>query len=402
MTSPESKRWLFGCLIPGGAVITAGSIMGALAFGRMFEGCELDLGPSEPRTLAGVDARSGNQEWSRRFRGPGLVQVGGATDELVVFRDPHFSVRVINLADGTDVWTAEPEGGAASIPVLHDGAVIVIGCDQALYAYDVTTGTQRWRTEAAVAGEDIWETSGLGYRSLGLGVVASNGVIVTAGVGDPVIRAFDIASGAALWQAPLFGGVRDAPVVSGEHVLVTDETATTYAFDLATGAVAWGRPDERAQDYLTTELVPAGEVVGIPDIDPQGGSTETIFVDATTGAEQWRTTAPNFGPFGHGVFAYDQASRVLYESPGVLNENGTIARDASTGTTLRTITNAEAEAILVAGGSVVIEEDEVQAFDGSTGEPLWSAYEGWDEARPSAYADGLVVVTLGEELDTEG
>ncbi|MCC6235050.1 MAG: PQQ-binding-like beta-propeller repeat protein [Verrucomicrobiales bacterium] len=125
--------------------------------------------------------------------------------------------------DGRLVWSkkfdlSENGYGHASSLVVHDGTLLVqLDRGQAedgkseLLALNAREGTMRWRAARPVGGS--WATPLVVARADGVQVILS---------GDPLLAAYDLATGKERWRAAVLGGeLAPSPVLAGDLVIAT-------------------------------------------------------------------------------------------------------------------------------------------------------------------------------------
>ncbi len=179
----------------------------------------------------------------------GVVYVGGTS-----------RTAAINLADGTIVWerslaTSDFLATVYSAPAVADD-VVALGLFSGLYVLDRTTGLTLW-SRAALNREH--------HRSPAI----ADGVLYAAGdnFGTQRLRAFDLATGAELWAAPVsVGNANSAPAVAGGRCVLGSSHGAIRAFDAATGALVWsqavGAPLATSHPYAhDTACVSASPVI---------------------------------------------------------------------------------------------------------------------------------------------
>jgi outer membrane protein assembly factor BamB len=294
-----------------------------------------------PDALYGVDLSSGEQRWSEPRDGPpappAIATDGDRT--LVLFtdgRDAESAVlRAIDLQTQEDAWDAPATLGAVSrTGVTVDGELAFLADgDGTVYAVDVATGTESWTAELAgepkgplpVAGGKVFavpldpdfsalaasvvaleESSGdvawtyeiqppSSFASLpavgqGWVVVVSPSSIPNAGE----LRALSTGDGSVAWSSRLSGYVSpwSAPAIASDAVYAVDFLGGgLHSFDPAAASQIWQfQFNERV--LRSSPVALAGHVlVGLSD-----GSLGAV--DRTTGRLVWRSS-PQLGLIGH-------------------------------------------------------------------------------------------------------
>ena len=162
-------------------------------------------------------------------------------------------------------WSV-PFDGSRSRPVVHDGVMYVGSFDGAVYAFDVTTGQQKWRYqtgEGLTSGPEITivdsnrpedqlaaalnavEKKQPGKREVHATPVISGGVVYIGSM-DHCFYALDATSGQVKWRTELGHPVSGKPVVS-DHALVVrglgvgwgHTPIVLFALDSRDGRVKW-------------------------------------------------------------------------------------------------------------------------------------------------------------------
>ena len=291
-----------------------------------------------PEALYGVDLASGEQRWSVSRDGPpappAIATDGDRT--LVLFTDGRdaesATLRAIDLATQKDAWDASVTLGAVSrTGVSVDGALAFVGDgDGTVYAVDVATGTEAWTAE--LAGESkgplaiadgkvfavpldqdfsalaatvvaLEETSGdtawtydiepaFAYSSLpavGQGWV----VVVSPSPTGGVVRALATEDGSLVWSTRLSAPASPwaAPAVIDDAVYATDVSGGLHAFDGTAADQEWQFQFNERVLRSSPVVLPGHVLVGLAD-----GSLGAV--DRTSGRLVWRTPS-KVGQIGH-------------------------------------------------------------------------------------------------------
>jgi outer membrane protein assembly factor BamB len=271
-------------------------------------------------------------------------------------------------------------------PVVADGTVFGPSRTTLQFvAADLATGAVRWTTPPATEPALRYTTDG----------TVGNG-LVYAGTMTGFLHAFDAATGAERWVFRIDGNqLFNAPVLVGDTLYAKGDAqgdnTLVYAFNAATGAVRWTREltgyTQATLAYDSGRLYVAG-----------GNSGLLTGIDATTGAVLWSVPAsqPQLTPVAAGGRVY-------------LAANGLVAYDGATGQRLWTrpgsfVFPAVLDGILY---SVELSSPPVlRAIDPATGADRWTfAAQPGGPALNSplftavpAVANGVVYVNLGRVL----
>lgn len=118
--------------------------------------------------------------------------------------------------------------GAA--PVVSGGKVFTMDADANIRAWDAASGGALWAFRLAGKEDE---------RSVfGGGVSAQDGkVYATNGLGE--VAAFDAATGAVVWRVKPGGPLRGAPSIGYGNIYVISQDNQIYALDAATGKLGW-------------------------------------------------------------------------------------------------------------------------------------------------------------------
>jgi outer membrane protein assembly factor BamB len=351
-----------------------------LDFGVDVEG----LSPPSAEWVSGIDVATGEPRWAREF-GAGTEPVGIGADVLVLRRAQ--SLVAVDVASGEPRWQRDL-GPSVQVVALTDSAV-VFADGASLVAIDPSTGAERWRAERAP------------LHVASIAVAGDVAVVVMSG-GE--IHAVDTASGALRWSTTveLDSTGTWSGTVLGDIVVVQDGT-TAVALEASSGAVrwVWAPPAEHvdAYDPLRGYLDPpisAGPVVGLQILDPPTGgapTTSTVFVDAITGQERWRTASGALSSF-----SFDSG----LAAGGMLFENGEggrlLARDPLTGAVRLEIEMMSGRMLAVGAEVFVADDNLIVAVESSTGAPRWTRDVGEDRDGTPLGVVGGVVVVAGDQV----
>jgi hypothetical protein len=190
-----------------------------------------------------------------------------------------------------DVLANPPPDGAGFV---DDGTTIVVPGTRNLVAFDAVTGAQLWTSPLAISSI---------VRPVADRVV--NGLVLAA-TEPRLLTALDVRTGRTVWQTSIdatdCSGL-GAPRVTDSLVFVTIAepcrqsivAARLAAFDVRSGAAVWERTLDGARGNAISapplaadDIVVVGAMVG--DVEQRAGRTDSYFAfDAATGVSRWKT-----------------------------------------------------------------------------------------------------------------
>ena len=265
--------------------------------------------------LYAVDALSGQLKWS--FNGGGLQMDGPICyqGKVYVTVSGGGPVYCLNAETGAVIWSYPPASSGYGTPCVFNGTVYVgysssVGWDCGVHAINANTGTLIWsklvastfysaiHTPTVVAGyvvvtefvtglhvlnaatgNLVW-TTGLGINSAN--PLVKNGIIYIGGE-FTFLRAYDLVTGAVVWQNnSFFGNVSGCPVMANDMIYVGTGNKM-YAVNKTTGAIVWSQSPLSSGTYFSSVSV------SLPDNALYAGSDDgrLYCLDLTTGAIKW-------------------------------------------------------------------------------------------------------------------
>lgn len=145
-----------------------------------------------------------------------------------------------HVALGTSLgraWAADIGEGSsararlAAAPVVAAGKVFTIDTRATVRAFDVQTGAQVWQTQISGEGGNEGALFGGGVSFDDGRIYATNGLGYAA--------ALDAATGAQIWKVRPGGPLRGAPTIANSNVYVVAQDNQLYALDPADGSIRW-------------------------------------------------------------------------------------------------------------------------------------------------------------------
>jgi outer membrane protein assembly factor BamB len=194
---------------------------------------------------------------------PSPTSAGGAMDaERIYVPLQTDELTALDRSTGGILWVRAI--GSAWPPVVHEGALYVVGSDE-LHGLDAATGETVWRVplERALAAPLVYDTGWL------LAVVEGGGV-----------SAYRAADGQRLWTHSLGAEARSRAVPGdNDAIYLTLADARVVALNLPDGSTRW---EQQLRGMLSEPAAAAGRVFV--------GSTDNFFyaLDAGRGTLQWK------------------------------------------------------------------------------------------------------------------
>ena len=373
-------------------VVPAGGIL--LVASRIDFDLDLDIGefgnipstgPPSGTDVHGLDAATGRKRWHRHFDDEFTV-AGMDRGTTVVLEDDGMLLG-IDGRTGRERWSQDL-GTDADVPVVGDGLVLAVDQKNTVRAFDVRSGRRHWHRKLTGHSAETLAIAG------GIGVVGEQGAAV----------GLDLATGNVRWRTPLTPG-HHAAAAHGSLLFVRSGYHALVALDTTSGVAVWAfeaPPLTSSVDafasLVAAEPIVGGPVVGVTLLDPQTPpsstaalpTTSTVFLDALTGEERWRTVSG-----GLSSFSFDPQANTVYEYG---EAQMLIARDPATGASRWQI-NTDYGRLLATDGTVFSAEDHVLAFDESTGAHRWSSQSVGTDAAPVGLTDRTVVVVSTQSTD---
>jgi outer membrane protein assembly factor BamB len=167
-------------------------------------------------------------------RGRTVGLVGTPSGTVAVLTTEHGGVVGVDATTGATQWSATVDGSPRGRLVTDGGTGLVAlemdhGARVELHVLDGATGAERWATALGVM--------------TGLPAVDGPRLVLDTGEidGRGTVIAFDLATGARRWTAPVAGSseVDEGAAVDGRRVLVVDGLGTVTALDRRTGHRIW-------------------------------------------------------------------------------------------------------------------------------------------------------------------
>jgi outer membrane protein assembly factor BamB len=189
--------------------------------------------------LYALEAATGAERW-RYTAGARIRTTPAVSDGTVMFGDSAGIFHALNLADGRERWRFETAGHGLtahdvgfdrrqiySSAAVHEGVVYFGSRDAQLYALDLQSGAERWRSND---GGSAWVISS---------PAVTGGRVYSARSSSGNVRALDPADGSEVWRLASGAAVFSSPVVVGDLLYVGNGAGWLLAIDRADGTVRW-------------------------------------------------------------------------------------------------------------------------------------------------------------------
>lgn len=249
---------------------------------------EFNLSDARPESNAGIAISDG------------VIAEIVATED--VFYIPYRSGDLVALNRETldVIWRLDTEEGIWAAPLLVDETLYVTSIDHLLYAVDANSGATLWTVdlEGAITSSPLFLNDHLyvGSYSHKMYKINLQGDIVAEHEGEnwvwgtPVVYedvlyytdlsgnvyALDVETLSLVWEAkPATRGIRPAPLVTEDYVVVASRSGVVYWLDRATGAEIFDQELEGTPELLSDLLlIEADENAGINRDTVVVGSTD--------------------------------------------------------------------------------------------------------------------------------
>ncbi|MDQ7025969.1 MAG: PQQ-binding-like beta-propeller repeat protein [Anaerolineae bacterium] len=245
---------------------------------------EFDLQTATPITTTGIELESG------------VIATPLLTDDMLYVPYRNQNLVALDTSTYTEQWRLETDGGVWSSPVLIDDTLYVTSIDHNLYAVNAATGNILWTADlqGATAASPLYydEYLYVGSYSHKMFKIDLNGQIVAEYEGENWIWQTPVIVDDILYYADLSGtvfalnsgdlseiwsnkvadsgrrrGIRPAPLVTEEFVIVASRNGSVYWLNRSTGELIVDRQIEGEPEILSDLLlIEAGTVdrVNVP------------------------------------------------------------------------------------------------------------------------------------------
>jgi outer membrane protein assembly factor BamB len=215
-----------------------------------------------------------------------------ATDDIFYLPYQEEDLAAVDRSTYDELWRVETEEGIWAAPLLHEGVLYVPSLDHNLYAVDAETGESVWSSpvdlEGAITSTPLFYEGHLyvGSYSHKMYKVSLDGNIVEQHEGEnwvwstPVIydnvlyytdlsgNIYALSTGdlSVQWSAkPADRGVRAAPLVTEDYVVMSSRDGRLYWLDRESGSEVFDREVEGTPELLSEILLlEQDEEAGVP------------------------------------------------------------------------------------------------------------------------------------------
>lgn len=286
----------------------------------------------------------------------------------------------IDLRSGSERWrlTADWLEGEASTSAAAGSGLIFLPTTEGLYAFDDSTGEQRWGYRHDYEGHipDI--------------VAIENDIIVLAETGE--LTGIDIGTGEMAWEqrSPVgqisdWESIEDGPLVALGYTLSGGPNVEVFGLDPSTGELLWQTAVGQTTIPNST-LNLAGHSSGLIAAEVITDTTSALVtLDGQTGAIAWTVPLARAGSDSQLSVTNGAQPVIVYANGRSFEEKLATGYDLATGAVRWQNETIGADAILaddthlVGAGPTPSELDALVLVDGETGEMIWAQ----DETRVS-------------------
>lgn len=256
-----------------------------------------------------LDAKSGQEIWSKQYDRPYLVSYPGGPrctptvdGERVYTLGTEGDLKCWQVSDGEELWSVSfaedfgaetPLWGHSAHPLVDDDNVycIVGGEGSIAVALDKKTGKEKWRKLTSVEP---------GYcPPMMMEIQGKKRLIIFH---PAAVNGLDPASGEVIWSVPIesaYGMSIVQPLLAGDRILASGFRASV-CFAVPNGneepAIYWaGSPKTSVSSANSTPIYDGKAIYGV-DAD----SSQLVAINPETGERYWETKAPTVGLEGRG------------------------------------------------------------------------------------------------------
>ncbi|CUA95632.1 PQQ-binding-like beta-propeller repeat protein [Pannonibacter indicus] len=235
------------------------------------------------RTLAALDAGSGQELWSVELSAParGAPAVGAGHVFVVTQTNEVYAVK---QDDGTVAWTysgVQENAGllTAASPAISGGTVVVPFSSGEIMAFDIKKGEPVWAEGVSRAFRTLAVST---LTDVAASPVVSGGTVYATGVGGKIVAA-SLRTGERQWEQNV--GSVHTPVVSGNAIFMVTLDDKMVALDRKTGDALW-RADLPQLDNKKKRRNWAGPVLANGTLVAFSNDGRIALVDAASGQIQ--------------------------------------------------------------------------------------------------------------------
>jgi outer membrane protein assembly factor BamB/RNA polymerase subunit RPABC4/transcription elongation factor Spt4 len=277
--------------------------MGGTSSGPIVAYGKVILGSVDKKVYA-LDQMTGAKIWEF-ITGNSIWASPVVANDKVFIGSTDGKVYALDQSSGAKIWEFNIGAEIGSSPAIADGKVYVGAVDGKVYALDGGTGAKVW--EYATGGAIIFSSP------------AIIGDLLFIGSCDGYLYALNKNDGTEEWKAEISDGkwyVTSSPAVSGGRVFIGSSAYNkTYAFDIYTGAKIW--------EYMTGGRILASPAIADSKVFISSFDGKVYALDQSSGAKIWEFNIGKEAMFplaiADGIIitsSYDGKIYVLHQSNG--------------------------------------------------------------------------------------
>lgn len=241
----------------GGPIVGGPTVEGDTVYVGSSDGCLYALAVDDGGKRWGPFC-TGEKVWSSPVVSAGVVYFGSMDKKLYA----------LDAATGDMRWEFKADAPITSTPVIDGGRVYVGALNSKFYALDAASGDLVWSFDSS---DWFWNRAAVGDKAVFAGNLG----------GD--VYALDKDKGTLVWAARFKakGGIRAAPALAGDTLVVADEDGGIYGIDAATGKERWSK--NAGSGVLADLLLRNGTVYlstkdgALLAVSPEDGEISTVI-----------------------------------------------------------------------------------------------------------------------------
>jgi eukaryotic-like serine/threonine-protein kinase len=195
-------------------------------------------------TITSLDPNSGNEKWSFGSAKGGFVASPTIVNNTILIPSTDYKLYALDL-QGNQLWTFAAGQMLWATPVSDGKTVFQAAMDRSIYAIDLVSGKQKWKTD-------------LNGAAISTPFLSDDGKLFLGDLANEFL-CLDANTGQIIWTYTTKGAVWAKPVINSGVVYFGDFSGGIYALDSQLGSVKWsieaGSPIIASPAVLPDKLV---------------------------------------------------------------------------------------------------------------------------------------------------